>query len=590
MSGAIVDASTSVGRQEASRTRGVAAHKLPKMSLSATDQQRLSKVPNRSAAEELASLKKSLSTVEQQQQALTKRITQVQAELGVCAGAEAKAGVSEIDTDQWQAQAVRGDGNHVARAYEEGEPQTAEVGGDGQLQDDKRQNGQKNGGQDTFGSFLSAIVHGPDLNKGARPQSVEANVSGVGRVPNPGEQPQSEVADADEAGRDAQPHEGTSKPGKREKSGGPLSELFCMAPRHGGKEAPDGLWKALGSIFTLPDGAKKGPSSKPDRGESAPASSSGTLAEEVGLGKRVSEGEAGQREASNRVGESDEAEDKDESSPEAPPPPPWTTIPEPPVERVPSPTRREARGSPCRRTPPPAPPPPPPPPLAEPPEIQAGTPACYLLFNEASGGAFLTHWSKEPVVGALCAFFPSKQVPGFKFTTKGGLSEQCRGVSGPNKKRFYAGWASFIRTAHSHSGVLVFYGNVTSTPIAIYLCQSDTTVLKVPLNVPVNLAHTHAVAVIPMSNSGLNVHNMPPRMFTSVGEREGAATSLDGGGDGSAEEVKPLSPRPSVVGTVGDSPGSGDHSSRGSPLAVRPAAVGKRSSSMQERIDDGMRV
>ena len=147
---------------------------------------------------------------------------------------------------------------------------------------------------------------------------------------------------------------------------------------------------------------------------------------------------------------------------------------------------------------------------------------------------------------------------------------------------------------HSHSaqpfGRARVLRQVTSTPIAIYLCQSDTTVLKVPLNVPVNLAHTHAVAVIPMSNSGLNVHNMPPRMFTSVGEREGAATSLDGGGDGSAEEVKPLSPRPSVVGTVGDSPGSGDHSSRGSPLAVRPAAVGKRSSSMQERIDDGMRV
>ena len=41
-------------------------------------------------------------------------------------------------------------------------------------------------------------------------------------------------------------------------------------------------------------------------------------------------------------------------------------------------------------------------------------------------------------------------MPSFKFTTGGGVSEMSRGVGGPNKKPFYAGWASFIKHAHSH--------------------------------------------------------------------------------------------------------------------------------------------
>ena len=219
-----------------------------------------------------------------------------------------------------------------------------------------------------------------------------------------------------------------------------------------------------------------------------------------------------------------------------------------------------------------------------PPKIRPNTPACYLRFTEASGGAFLTHWSRKPVVGALAAFFPSKAVPGFKFTTNGGVNEQSRGLGGPNKKPFYAGWASFVRTANSHSGTFVFYGNVASTPVAIYLCQTDTTVLKVPLNVPVELTHTLAVAVLPMLAIGLNVHNMPPRMFTNVGQKEGAATSLDGGGDGMADTVRALSPRRSLEAP---SPPSARAPPTSASSAVAPI---RAADSIQHRIDANMRV
>ena len=214
---------------------------------------------------------------------------------------------------------------------------------------------------------------------------------------------------------------------------------------------------------------------------------------------------------------------------------PWSQMPPPlPAERAPRKKAAEKVGA-----------------VAQ---VAPNTPACYLLFTEASGGAFLMHWSMDPVPGALAAFFSGKPVPGFKFTTGGGVSEQSRGVGGPNKKPFYAGWASFIRTAHSHQGTFVFYSNVPNTPVAIYLCQSDIGVLKVPRNAPVRLSSTLAIAVLPMLSMGLNVLSMNPRMFTSVGEKEGAATSLDGGGDGRADIMQKLSQRSSCTGEYTEPP------------------------------------
>ena len=89
--------------------------------------------------------------------------------------------------------------------------------------------------------------------------------------------------------------------------------------------------------------------------------------------------------------------------------------------------------------------------------------------------------------------------------------------------------------------------------MAIYLCQSDTGVLKVPRDAPVRLSSTLAIAVLPMLSMGLNVLSMNARMFTSVGEKQGAATSLDGGGDGKADLMRGLSSRSSCGGACDSS-------------------------------------
>ena len=54
-------------------------------------------------------------------------------------------------------------------------------------------------------------------------------------------------------------------------------------------------------------------------------------------------------------------------------------------------------------------------------------------------------------------------VPRFKLTTNGGRSELQRGVGGPNRKPFYAAWASFVRMAFTSGGTLFFTVSVAKS-------------------------------------------------------------------------------------------------------------------------------
>ena len=156
-------------------------------------------------------------------------------------------------------------------------------------------------------------------------------------------------------------------------------------------------------------------------------------------------------------------------------------------------------------------------------------PACYLVFTEASGGAFINHWSETPVEGALASFVPEKPVAKFKYTSNGGRSELCRGVGGPNKKAFYKGWASFIRTAYGHKAVFTLIDNLPASPVAIFLCENNSSVFKVDMKSPRKLTGILALAVTHKLATGFNVITMPPRLFISIGEKEGASCPLDGG-------------------------------------------------------------
>ena len=166
---------------------------------------------------------------------------------------------------------------------------------------------------------------------------------------------------------------------------------------------------------------------------------------------------------------------------------------------------------------------------------------CYLLFTEASGGAFMLQWSETELpenAVPLAYYKPANPVANHKYTSNGGKTELCRGVGGPNKKLFYQGWASFLRAAYAQKGTLTFLSNVAACPVAIFTCNSDTSVLRLEMGRPIVLdANISAMAVTPPLATGLDVQTMPTRMFQAVGEKAGAAFSLDGGGDGKVEDV-----------------------------------------------------
>ena len=91
--------------------------------------------------------------------------------------------------------------------------------------------------------------------------------------------------------------------------------------------------------------------------------------------------------------------------------------------------------------------------------------SCYLLFSEANGGSFWLHWSRTPVGGALASFAPAVDVAAHKYSTNHGKAELCCDVGGPDVKKFYAGWASFIKMARAHGAALSFVENVTRQPV-----------------------------------------------------------------------------------------------------------------------------
>lgn len=179
---------------------------------------------------------------------------------------------------------------------------------------------------------------------------------------------------------------------------------------------------------------------------------------------------------------------------------------------------------------------PPAPPRSVPP------PRCCLVFEPINSGTFSLQWYEgaEPA-GALAYFEPRKPVPRFKLTANGGRSELCRDVGGPRAKRFYEGWAYFLKTAHSFGGGLTFYDNVPTKPVSIYLAGEASQVTPVRMRQTVTFDGVVAVAVTAASTPGFDVPSMDTLTFLQRGQHAGASLALDGGTDGALEAFRPQS-------------------------------------------------
>lgn len=171
------------------------------------------------------------------------------------------------------------------------------------------------------------------------------------------------------------------------------------------------------------------------------------------------------------------------------------------------------------------------------------SPRCYLVFSTASHGSFFEVWSTTPVEGALACFQPRSAVPAFKLRTQGGRVELCRDVGGPNHKKFYQGWVSFIKAAVASRGRFAHLANLELLSVAIHLSDALMGVSRLELGEVTDFCDVRAVAVVGLLSQGFkNVRTMDTRLFQQVGERLGASLALDGGGDGVVDSPVGISP------------------------------------------------
>ena len=80
------------------------------------------------------------------------------------------------------------------------------------------------------------------------------------------------------------------------------------------------------------------------------------------------------------------------------------------------------------------------------------TAVCYLTFTDSSQGSLFTHWSTEPVEGALASYVPAKAPPAFKLKQNGGRQELVRECGGPKIATFYQGYCQYLKAAGAAGG------------------------------------------------------------------------------------------------------------------------------------------
>mmetsp|Transcript_6733 Transcript_6733/g.20939 ORF Transcript_6733/g.20939 Transcript_6733/m.20939 type:complete len:159 (+) Transcript_6733:173-649(+) len=153
----------------------------------------------------------------------------------------------------------------------------------------------------------------------------------------------------------------------------------------------------------------------------------------------------------------------------------------------------------------------------------------YLTFGPESQGTLFSHFSATPVAGALACFEPRKKVPAFKFKQNGGRSEIIREMSGgtEGKKRYYSGFASFVKLAKSFDGVLTLYSETPLPKVDIYTYDSagESHVSQIKPDTPTSLNGAQAVGVVPHP-SACFAATMSPLYFAEIANHNGVGLAL----------------------------------------------------------------
>ncbi|PHJ18144.1 hypothetical protein CSUI_008030 [Cystoisospora suis] len=188
----------------------------------------------------------------------------------------------------------------------------------------------------------------------------------------------------------------------------------------------------------------------------------------------------------------------------------------------------------------------------------------YLIYNTDQGGSLFMKWSKEPLKGpgVLAYIRPSKEVGDFKFQKKGGVEMLCTGLEKDmqssfvaDRKKFYEGWASFLKQMDAWEGSLVLLPAAALQPppkvkvvmlsqkkvgrsperylptstvsggrmVAAYVTLRVSTL---GVEAPITKANADMLAVVADNTTKLDVPTMEPSEFVAVANNFGTSVSF----------------------------------------------------------------
>ena len=155
---------------------------------------------------------------------------------------------------------------------------------------------------------------------------------------------------------------------------------------------------------------------------------------------------------------------------------------------------------------------------------------CYLYIEELQK-RMMIQYSRTTIAekenAILLAFCrPGKPFGGFKYTSKGGISEHVTEAlqHGPEKfvKGYFRGWAMFMKLVKACDGELVI---INGTDVGLYT-NSKLAVKKLDPASSHRFDGVDAVACMPPNSLTYKVKEMDLEMFTNKGNQEGYSLSF----------------------------------------------------------------
>jgi len=162
-----------------------------------------------------------------------------------------------------------------------------------------------------------------------------------------------------------------------------------------------------------------------------------------------------------------------------------------------------------------------------------GPEGCYLVYEPASGGRLMLHYSKGLVPFNAIGFWapgPGHKIQGFKFKQAGGRSELIKGIAGgdANRKKYFQGWCQFLKLAKAKNGSVIQFAPEMGVNVDIYgYTTSKCHPEFLSLDKMSSIEEYDAIAVMPKHHEFMKgVKSIVLQNFLELGNLAGASTKL----------------------------------------------------------------